>query len=93
MQRFNKLGIAHSNFVLWLAGQHISRELSGYMDARPNKIIQDEGNTVYKVNNYPEKYTKRIDEEILLWINHTPAGKAEKQRILDCWKYYKRLPR
>lgn len=91
-ERFNKLGVAHSNFILMMCGQYVSQNIwcnPTYTYDVPRKVLQDEGDTYYLVNDYPDKYTTRIDELILEWINHVALERHQRQMIRLAWTEYR----
>lgn len=96
-QRFQKLGLAHSNPILQLCGEHVAKHLGHfdeYLDNGITKVRQIEGSKSYIVNNYPENRTNRLDQEILNWVfNATRNGRKRTQQERDWWKHYKGLPR
>lgn len=88
-ERFVKLGLAHSNPILQLAGEHIKRLFS---HVSFEKVSEQQGNKIYLVNNYEERITSRIDFELLQWTKHKP-NPLEKYQLHQWWKHYKGLPR
>jgi len=68
-ERFKKLGLARSNAVLQLVGEHVSKRYHNETFARPNRIVQTEDDGVeYTVNDYPSSFTDRLDKIILSFI-------------------------
>ena len=88
-ERFVKLGLAHSNPILQLAGEHIKR-LFSYVPFV--KVNEQQGNKIYLVNNYEERITSRIDFELLQWTKRKPSPR-ERFDTIQWWKHYKGLPR
>lgn len=93
LERFNHLGLAHCNPVLQLCGEHVASHLghyNPYFDEGIKKRAQVENGHTYWVNDYPERQTKRMDEEILNWVfNATRKGRKQTQQERDWWKDYK----
>jgi hypothetical protein len=86
-ERFIKLGLAHSNPILQLAGQHVKEHFS-YVSFV--KRQERQGKHFYFVNDYDSTVTERIDKVILQWVKHKPSM-LEQYNTSLWWKRYKGL--
>lgn len=87
LERFNALGLAHSNPILQLVGSHVSRQIQYQY-----KKFQVEDGQTYFVNNYSDADVSDIDLIIQLWVTRKRT-KAERAEIRQWWAYYKQLPK
>lgn len=104
LERFNKLGLAHSNVVLEQFGNHIKalfmRNYSYWVTIDPQrpprygeikkKAQQEEGRWIF-VNDYPEEFTPRMDEEILDYIIKKPT-RWHRNYISNWWAHKRNRP-
>jgi hypothetical protein len=74
-ERFEHLGLAHNNKILMIVGNHIAEKFresipfdnpSWYM----TKKLQTENDQEFEVCDYPETFIKRMDFEIINFLEH-----------------------
>lgn len=74
LQRFERLGLAHNNKILMLAGIHVANAFieKGYTFQNPmlQKVPQKEDENVFYVWDYPEFWNKEMDHAIIHFLEH-----------------------
>lgn len=86
MERFDKLGIAHSNPVLQRAGEHVKSRMR--TSAIKGKKLQVEDGEEYWVNDYHEHVTNDLDLVIIAWVKSKPTS-YQQLGIRQWWQHYK----
>lgn len=70
LERFNHLGLAHNNKILMIVGVEVGQRFIESGCDLPKKIQQNEGEFNYYVRDYPDWFIKKMDFEIINFLEH-----------------------